>query len=41
MAPMEKAYFIVPMEYSPNGKDIIARMEYILIAYSPNCFFKW
>ena len=26
---MEKAWFMAPMEYSPNEKDIIAPMEYI------------
>ena len=30
IAPTEKAWFMVPMEYSPNGKEIIAPIEYIL-----------
>ena len=25
-----------PMEYSPNGKGIMAQVDYILIVYSPN-----
>ena len=33
---MEKAWFIAPMEYSPNGKDIMVPMEYTLTVYSPN-----
>ena len=33
---MEKAWFMAHMEYSPNGKDLMAQMEYILIVYSPN-----
>ena len=29
IAPMGKAWFVAPMEYSPNGKDIMTPMEYI------------
>ena len=39
---MEKA-FMVPMEYSTNGKDIMAPMKCILIVFSPNwkCMVLW
>ena len=33
---MEKGYFMVPMEYSPNGKGVMAPMEYTPMVYSPN-----
>ena len=33
---MEKPWFVAQMEYSPNGKGIMAPMEYSLIVYSPN-----
>ena len=33
---MEKAWSIVPMEYNPNRKDIMALMEYTLMVYSSN-----
>ena len=33
---MEKAWFMVPMEYNPNGKDIMASAEYTLMVYSDN-----
>ena len=33
---MEKAWFMAPMEFSPNGKGIAAPMEYTLMVYSPN-----
>ena len=36
LAPMEKAWLLVPMVYSPNGKSIMARMEHILMVYSLN-----
>ena len=36
IAPREKAWFMVPMEYKPNGKGIMAPIKYILIIYSPN-----
>ena len=29
IAPMEKAWFMVPVEYSSNGKDIMAPIEII------------
>ena len=32
---MEKAWFMVPMEYSPNGKVIMAPREYTPMVYSP------
>ena len=35
IAPTEKAWFMAPMEYSPNGKCIMAPMEYTLKVYSP------
>ena len=34
--PMEKTWFMAPVEYNPNGKDITAPMEYILMVHSPN-----
>ena len=33
---MEKAWFMVPMEYNPNGKDIMTSAEYTLMVYSDN-----
>ena len=33
---MEKAWFMAPMEYIPNGKGIIVPIEYTLTVYSPN-----
>ena len=36
LAPIEKAWFLALMEYSPNGKRIMALMEYILMVYSSN-----
>ena len=33
---MEKAWFMAPMEYSPNRKGITAPMEHTLMVYSPN-----
>ena len=33
---MEKAWFMVPMEHNPNGKDIMASAEYTLMVYSDN-----
>ena len=36
MALMEKAWFMAQMEYSPNGKGIIAPREYNLVVYSLN-----
>ena len=33
---MEKTWFMAPVEYNPNGKDIMAPMEYILMVHSPN-----
>ena len=32
--PMEKAWFMVPIEYNHNGKNIMVPMKYILIIYS-------
>ena len=36
LAPIEKAWFFTPVEYSPNGKDIMVPMEYKTMVYSPN-----
>ena len=36
IAPMEKAWFMVPMDYSPNGKYIIVPMGYIPKFNNPN-----
>ena len=33
---MGKTWFMAPMEYNPNGKDIMAPMEYVLMVHSPN-----
>ena len=33
---MEKAWFIPPMEYVPNGRGIMVLIEYSLMVYSPN-----
>ena len=33
---MEKAWFMVPIEYNHNGKNIMVPMKYILIIYSPD-----
>ena len=33
---MEKAWFMAPIEYNPNGKDILPPMEYTLMVYIPN-----
>ena len=33
---MEIAWFMVPVEYIPNGKGIIIPIEYTLMVYSPN-----
>ena len=33
---MEKAWFMVPMEYSPSGKYIIAPLENTLKVFGPN-----
>ena len=33
---MEKAWFMAPMEFSPNGQGIPAPMEYTLMIYSPS-----
>ena len=33
---MEKAWFMAPVEFSPDGKSITAPMEYTLMVYSPN-----
>ena len=42
-APIEKAWFMVPIEYSPNGKDIMTPIEYTSMVYSPNgkLMFLW
>ena len=34
--PNGKAWFMAPMEYSPNGRGIMDPMEYPLVVYSPN-----
>ena len=36
IAPIEKAWFFTPMDYSPNEKGIMAPMEYKPTVYSPN-----
>ena len=36
LAPMEKAWFIAPMESSPNGKDIMGLLEYTPKVDSPS-----
>ena len=36
LAPVEKAWFLGPMEYGSNGKGIIVPMEYTLMVYSSN-----
>ena len=36
LAPVEKAWFMVPMEYSPSGKGIMGLMEYIPMVDSPS-----
>ena len=33
---MEKAWFMAPMEYGPNGTDIMAPMDYTPMVNSPN-----
>ena len=35
MTPMKKAWFMAPIEYSSNGKDMVP-MKYNLLVYSPN-----
>ena len=35
-SPMKTPWFIVPMEYNPNGNGIIALMENTLMVHSPN-----
>ena len=32
---MEKAWFMAPMDYTLNGKGIMAPKDYTLILYSP------
>ena len=32
---MEKAWFVVPVEYNPNGKGKMSPMGYTLMVYSP------
>ena len=36
MTPMKKAWFMGPMEYISNGKDIKVPMKYNLLVYRPN-----
>ena len=36
ISPMEKAWFMAPMEYSPFGRDIMAPMDYTPMVNSPN-----
>ena len=36
IAPLEKAWFMAAMGYSPNGKGIMGPMEYTPMAYSLN-----
>ena len=36
IAHIEKAKFMMQMEYSPNGKGIMALREYSLVVYIPN-----
>ena len=33
---MEEAWFMAPVEYSSNGKGIMAPVEYIPMVYRPN-----
>ena len=35
LAPMEKVWFLAPLEHSHNGKDIVVPMKYIFMVYSP------
>ena len=35
LAPMKKAWFMASKKYSPNGKGIMASMEYTPMVYSP------
>ena len=35
IAPIEKAWFLPPMEYNPNRKGIMAPVEYSLMVCSP------
>ena len=43
ITPMEKVWFMVPKEYSPNRKGIMAPIEYTLMVYSSNgiSMFLW
>ena len=36
IAPMEKTWFMAPMDYSPNGKGIMVPMDYNPMVYNPN-----
>ena len=36
LSPKEKVWFFTPVEYSSNGKGIMAPMEYKPMVYSPN-----
>ena len=36
ITPMKKPWFMVPIEYSPNEKSIMAPMKYTLMVYIPN-----
>ena len=36
LAPVEKAWFLGPVDYSPNGKSIMAPMEHTSMVYSFN-----
>ena len=36
LAPMEKAWYLASMEYSPNGKSIIAPMKHTPMIYNFN-----
>ena len=33
---MEKLWLMAPVEYSPNGKGIMASIKYTLMVYSPH-----
>ena len=35
LAPMEKVWFLAPLEHSHNGKDIVVPMKHIFMVYSP------
>ena len=36
IASMKKSWFIAPMKYNPNGKAVMAPMEFSFMVYSSN-----